>query len=239
VVLTLVLVAPTQVAVSARLLSAWDELTAAVEVVLGVWGPGASSLASPALLRTYTHYGNPVIGAFAGDELCGVSIGFLGSSPEVHLHSHITGVLPTHQHLGIGFELKQAQRQWCADRGIALVTWTFDPMLARNAHFNMRKLGARARVLLPDFYGAMDDDINRGEPTDRLEVRWDVNGDALRVERPILRAVPIPADYLALRETEPGAAADARHRVRESLLDSFSQGLEVVDFDRERGYLLA
>ena len=228
-----------EVAVSTRLLSSWDELGAAVDVVVGIWGEGASSLASPALLRTYAHYGNPVLGAFADDALCGVSIGFLGSSPEVHLHSHITGVLPGHQHLGIGFELKQAQRKWCAERGIDLVTWTFDPMLARNAHFNMRKLGARARVLLPDFYGAMDDDINRGESTDRLEVRWAIGDEDVARPTSIARAVSIPSDYLALRAKDPDAAAAARRGVREALLSAFADGLEVVDFERERGYLLA
>ena len=208
-------------------------------VILGVWGDSAESLASPALLRTFSHYGNPVIGAYAGDLLCGVSIGFLASEPEVHLHSHITGVLPTHQHLGIGFELKGTQRQWCIDRGIDLVTWTFDPMLARNAHFNMRKLGARSCRLLPSFYGVMDDDINRGDETDRLEVVWRVPLDAPSHHGAIVRAVPIPSDYLRLRHDDRVAAARWRASVREQLLSAFDEGLEVVDFTRDDGYLLA
>lgn len=223
--------------VSARLLESWDELEAAVGVILGVWGDGAETLASPALLRTYSHYGNPVIGAFVGGELCGVSIGFLASAPKMHLHSHITGVLPSHQHLGVGYDLKSTQRQWCLERGIDLVTWTFDPMLARNAHFNMRKLGARSHCLLPRFYGAMDDDINRGDDTDRLEVHWDLAG--ARNVGPIQRSVAIPADYLALRAGDPMKASEVRAEVRDQLLDAFAHGLQVVDFDRDEGYLLA
>lgn len=193
-------------------------------------------MASPALLRTYSHFGNPVIGAFDGDRLCGVSIGFLASSPRVHLHSHITGVLPSHQHLGIGYELKCTQREWCLDRGIDLITWTFDPMLARNAHFNLRKLGARSRRILPSFYGAMDDDINRGDDTDRLEVRWDLLGERDQ-SGPIVTTVRIPADYLALRRENPAEASECRATVREQLGAAFAA--EVVDFTRDDGYLLA
>jgi predicted GNAT superfamily acetyltransferase len=239
--LTLVPVARTEAAgstISARLVEQWDDLEAAVDVILGVWGDGAVALASPALLRTYSHYGNPVIGAFVDDVLCGVSIGFLASAPEVHLHSHITGVLPAYQHLGIGYELKTTQRAWCREHGIALVTWTFDPMLARNAHFNLRKLGAVARRLLPSFYGAMDDDINRGDATDRLEVQWDVAGGG-RAKRDIIAAVAIPPDYLALRAADPDAADASRAEVRERLLAAFDDGLEIVDFSRDDGYLLA
>jgi predicted GNAT superfamily acetyltransferase len=224
--------------VTARLLDDLDDLEAAAGVILGVWGPSAVALASTALLRTYSHYGNPVLGAFEGDRLCGVSIGFLAHTPEVHLHSHITGVLPSHQHLGVGYELKMTQRQWCVDRGIGLVTWTFDPMLARNAHFNMRKLGATSRCLLPSFYGAMDDDINRDDETDRLEVRWYV-GSSNPPRREIVRTVAIPSDYLALRAEDPGKASAHRAEVREQLLEAFDQGLEIVDFAPVDGYCLA
>ncbi len=163
---------------SSRLLTDWDDLVNATEVIFSVWGTGAASLASPSLLKTYAHYGNPVIGAFEGDVLCGVSVAFLAANPEVHLHSHITGVTPSHQHLGIGYQLKMAQRDWCIANGIDLITWTFDPMLARNAYFNLHKLGAHARRFLPNFYGSMDDDINRGDDTDRLEAWWPVTESA-------------------------------------------------------------
>ena len=231
-------VASTQTAISARLLETWGELEAAADVVLGIWGDSATTLASPALLRTYSHYGNPVIGAYAGDLLCGVSIGFLASSPEIHLHSHITGVLPMHQHLGVGFQLKTTQRQWCADRGIRLVTWTFDPMLARNAHFNMRKLGAVARRFLPSFYGVMLDDINRGDDTDRLEVSWCVDPSDEPAHHEIVGAVPIPSDYLALRQRDPAEAGRWRTSVRHQLLSAFADGLQIVDFDPDQGYML-
>lgn len=223
---------------STRLLDAPGDLESAVGVVVGVWGEPAATLAPASLLRTYSHYGNPVIGAIHDGRLCGVSIGFLASTPRVHLHSHITGVLPTHQHLGIGYALKDRQRRWCADRGIDLVTWTFDPMLARNAHFNLRKLGAVARRLLPSFYGSMDDDINRGDDTDRLAVEWHLDPTERRAA-PVTRTVAIPDDYLAVRGADPARAAAVRAAVRDQLLAAFDEGLEVVDFDRGAGYCLS
>lgn len=245
--------------VSIRALDDLSDLRAASALVAEVWGDVPGALAPVGLLRAYARFGNPVLGAFHSDALCGVSIGFLASAGGVHLHSHVTGVLPSHQHLGIGFELKLAQRQWCLDNGIDHITWTFDPLLARNAYFNIRKLRATADMLLPDFYGSMDDDVNRGETTDRLVVRWPIT--SIRVERaiagsrtedgdgsdrssastlpPIVRTVAVPGDYLLLRSTDPVEAARARSRVCDELAEGLATGLQVVDFSRRDGYHLA
>lgn len=225
--------------ITTRLLVTWEDLEAAAEIVRSIWGAAAAdALASPTLLRSYVHFGNPVIGAALGDELCGVSIAFLAPDPVVHLHSHVTGVVASHQHLGVGYELKLAQRRWCSANGIDLITWTFDPMLARNAHFNLSKLGARCRRLLPAFYGDMDDDINRGDESDRLEVRWDLRRTP-DADHHVVRTVAIPDDYLALRAADPAAARARRAVVRDQLLDAFGDGLEIVDFRRDGGYCLA
>ena len=73
--------------------------------------------------------------------------------------------------------LKAAQRDWCLARGIDVVTWTMDPMVARNAWFNLHKLGAVGVAFHRDYYGPMDDTFNRGERSDRLEFRWDLRSD--------------------------------------------------------------
>jgi predicted GNAT superfamily acetyltransferase len=229
-----------------RLLVELDELAVASQVINAVWDD--ASLTSPSMLRAYTWFGNPTIGAFADGRLIGASVGFLAPGGGVHLHSHITGLLPEHQLAGVGFGLKSAQRDWCLANGVDEVTWTFDPMLARNAHFNLRKLGARATALLPDFYGPMDDGINRGDETDRLEVHWLVSSPAV-VERmqgtvppPAAvsdhRTVALPEDYAALRAGDPEAARSERKRVRVELEEGFAAGLAVVDFVDGR-YVLA
>ena len=80
--------------------------------------------------------------------------------------------VPTRRHRGVGYALKLAQRAQALELGIKVVRWTFDPMIARNAWFNLGKLGAVADRFHRDFYGAMTDVVNRGERSDRLVIRW-------------------------------------------------------------------
>ena len=215
------------------------DLEAAAAVINAVWDDPA--LASPSLLRAYTWFGNPSFGAFVGGELVGVSVGFLAPSGGTHLHSHITGILPAFQHLGLGYRLKLEQRAWCIEHGIPEITWTFDPMLARNAHFNLRKLGAVAEAVLPEFYGQMGDALNRGDVTDRLEMHWRVDDAAPGTPsaRPAaVRTVAIPEDYLSLRAADPDRARAERTRVCAELVDAFDAGLVVVDFNERFEYEL-
>src|ERR1700730_4130745 len=122
------------------------------------------------LLRALAHSGNYVVGARLGNRIVGGLVGWLGGVPghELHMHSHILGVVGDSQVRGLGFELKQHQRRWCLERGIKVVEWTFDPLVGRNAHFNLTKLGAQAHQYLVNFYGEMVDGLNAGEESDRI-----------------------------------------------------------------------
>jgi predicted GNAT superfamily acetyltransferase len=234
--------------VRCRLLVERDELDAAGRVITAVWGEQATALVSPELLRAYAHFGNPVIGAYEGESLVGVSIAFLAPRGEIHLHSHATGVLPSRQHSGVGFALKRAQREWCLANGITIVSWTFDPMLSRNAFFNLRKLGAMAVEFLRDFYGDMADELNRGERSDRLQVRWNtkaarvagaIGGQTVAVaDDDVDNWIAIPRDYVELRQRDPSAAQRARDDTADQLERAFAAGLVVADFDPARGYAL-
>jgi predicted GNAT superfamily acetyltransferase len=95
-----------------------------------------------------------------------------GGTP--HLHSDMLAVLPEYQQRGVGLRLKWAQREDSLSRGLALITWTFDPMQARNANLNLRRLGATATEFLENFYGVTTASLHHGLPTDRLLVRWDL-----------------------------------------------------------------
>jgi predicted GNAT superfamily acetyltransferase len=142
------------------------------------------------MMRALAYAGNYLVGAFRGDVLVGAAVAFFGID---HLHSHITGVDRSSHSRGIGHAIKLHQRSWALDRRIDSIHWTFDPLVRRNAHFNLHKLGARAVAYLPDFYGQMTDGINAGDTTsDRLYIRWDVAspeavgaaaGDAREVDR--------------------------------------------------------
>ncbi len=229
-----------------------NDLHEAVDVIKSVWGKSGGGLLPVELLRAYAHAGDPVLGAFQVDsgKMIGICVGFLALpvAGDLHLHSHMTGVVPGIQHRGVGFALKSAQRDWCLERGIGDVRWTVDPLLAANAWFNIVKLGGTAHSYLPLFYGDMDDDLNRGEETDRLEMSWAVdsarvaailsgqapNGDSPKVEA----TVAIPADYHALRKSDPEEASRQRRAVRAQLTEAFDAGLEISGYTRETGYQL-
>jgi predicted GNAT superfamily acetyltransferase len=140
----------------------------------GIWDrPGEPPIGSD-LLVALAHSGNYVAGARVDGRLIGGCVGWLGGSPPDHLlmHSHILGVAPESQVHGLGFELKQHQRTWCLARGVKSMEWTFDPLVRRNAYFNVNKLGAEAREYLVNFYGPMTDGINAGEESDRILISW-------------------------------------------------------------------
>ena len=168
---------------------------AGVEVVLldqtGQFREGAALLASiwgtdeehapvsKDVLRAFAHSGNYVAGAFFGRRLVGMSVAFAGQHDgRFHLHSHISGVAGDVQQRRIGFALKQHQRAWALQQGFDRIVWTFDPLVRRNAYFNLAKLGAAVTAFHPNFYGRMEDGINAGDESDRALVEWSLAAPA-------------------------------------------------------------
>jgi predicted GNAT superfamily acetyltransferase len=98
------------------------------------------------LIRALAGSGNAPIGAFDGADLIGFALGWAAVDPEdgLHMYSHMLAALPDRRHRGVGFALKLAQRALALDQGFRLMRWTFDPLVPRNAHLNLRKLGAIA-----------------------------------------------------------------------------------------------
>ncbi len=158
------------------------ELAAAADLLGEVWGsPHYDPPVSPGVLRALSHTGNYVAGAYTGTDLVGVSVGFLAYGAPTHtLHSHITGLAHNSQRHGIGYALKLHQRAWAIDRGLPTITWTFDPLVRRNAYFNLTKLRAEGTGFHANFYGEMADQLNVGDETDRCEVSWDLLGPTAR-----------------------------------------------------------
>lgn len=177
-----------------------------VRVLAAVWAApdtdGKEPL-PPELAWVLAHSGNYVAVAWRGDEAAGAAIGFRGSDEEGDLlHSHIVGVSTAHQGANIGYTLKQHQRRWALDRGLPRVTWTFDPLVGRNAYFNVVKLGARLTRYYVDFYGPMSDGINNGDETDRCLVTWRLDGAAARAAAAGQFAPADPAAYRAAGAAE-------------------------------------
>lgn len=168
--------------VTVRPLDTLDGVRSAEALFAEVWrSPGKPPL-STEVMRAVEHAGGYVVGAYDGDRMIAASSAFLALSDDGRcvLHSHISGVLAEAQGRRIGWALKQHQRAWCLERGISTITWTFDPLVRRNAWFNLAKLGAVAVEYLVDFYGPMSDGLNAGEPTDRLFTRWDLLSPAVQ-----------------------------------------------------------
>jgi predicted GNAT superfamily acetyltransferase len=158
-----------------------EQLKAVQRLFEEVWRPaeGSPPPVTAELLRALAHAGSYVVGAFAGTRMVGASAGFFTAPPDPALHSHITGVAPGGQHRGVGFALKLHQRAWALARGVPVVVWTFDPLVARNAWFNLAKLGALPTGYLEDFYGPMTDALNAGMASDRLLVAWNLDDPAV------------------------------------------------------------
>jgi predicted GNAT superfamily acetyltransferase len=223
--------------VEIRALRTLDDVLVASAVLAEVWGGDAGGM-PPSLLRALAHSGNYVVGLYDGERMIGASAGWFAAPAERSLHSHITGVLPEYQGRGLGRAIKQHQREWAFARDVGRITWTFDPLVARNAHFNLRVLGARVTEYLVNQYGAMDDGVNLGDESDRVMVSWALAAPAPTPdERDVATHVPIPRDIEALRRESPMDAADWRFRVREEFLGLLQDGLVVGGFDDERGYL--
>jgi predicted GNAT superfamily acetyltransferase len=161
-------------AIDVRILGSLDELGAAASLYDTVWSDDTGDPLMPlGILRAMAHAGNYVVGAYDDGKLIGALCGFFGGGGgRWYLHSHILGVLPEAQGRNVGYALKQHQRAWSLERGIRTITWTFDPLVARNAYFNLTKLGADAAAYYPNFYGQMNDAINAGEESDRLLIEW-------------------------------------------------------------------
>jgi predicted GNAT superfamily acetyltransferase len=243
-------------------LAGMSELSTAAELLGEIWStPKDQYPVTPELMRALSHAGGYVSGAWLGDRLVGVSVGFLGlDDGRPLLHSHISGVDPAHQGARIGYALKQHQRQWALDRGIDIIEWTFDPLVRRNAYFNLAKLGAVVTEFEADFYGPMHDGFNAGDETDRVVARWritatqpeaidssgapailSVTDDGRPVadgsSAPVLRAW-IPEDHIAMRDSDPARARDWRLAVRDTVGAALRRGYTATAMTRDGWYTL-
>ncbi len=240
-----------------RALYTMDELRPAVDLFTRVWGRNEDGVpVSGEMLRSLVHAGGLVSGAFDGRELVGAAAA--GRARPGHCYSYLAAARPGRADRGIGFALKLHQREWAQAEGLHTMEWTFDPLVRRNARFNLVKLGAVAEVYEPAFYGEMHDEQNVGEVGDRLVARWRLDSarvvravrgqppevpspppQAQRVsdgpdEQPCLvaagddRWVRVPADIVALRHEDRTAAARWRISARRAFQSCFAAGFRAV-----------
>jgi predicted GNAT superfamily acetyltransferase len=249
--------------VELRELDALDELQQAETLLASIWG---APVLAVDLLRALVVSGNYVAGAWVGPDLVAATAGMLGrDAAGVHLHSIVTGVRPDERTRGVGYALKQHQRAWAAARGIGTIMWTFDPLVRRNAWFNLTRLGAVVTAYHENLYGPMDDTFNRGDETDRCVASWTVDGGTESTSeepgRPasaahVLSAAPdgepvcgerepgavllawVPEDIVAVRERDPGLARAWRIAARGTLGAAIASGWTATAMLRSGEYVL-
>ena len=120
-----------------RTLTELTELHQAAALLGDIWGVPDKPPLNAELLRALAKADSYVAAAFDGATMVGVCVGFHSAPAARTMHSHIAGVTPAMAGRHVGFALKLHQRAWCLDRGITRMEWTYDPLVARNAYFNL------------------------------------------------------------------------------------------------------
>jgi predicted GNAT superfamily acetyltransferase len=249
-----------------RTLHSPAEMRAAVELQKIYWGDDMSDIVPLHMLLSMAHYGGQVLGAFVDDRMVGLLIGFLGAkiqpgepsnaASSLLLMSKRMVVLPEYRNYKIGERLKLAQRDYAIEHGIQLVTWTFDPLLSRNAYLNLHKLGAVGQAYQVDFFG--QDAANPTLSGDRLVANWwvihphtqdrssraygnapvinEVKGGTpvgFELHPANIQLLELPSDFQTLEHTDPAAAGVWRSHMREAFQMLLSAGYIATDVLRQ------
>jgi predicted GNAT superfamily acetyltransferase len=208
------------------------------------WAMDAGTEITPNLLQAMVHSGAYLSGAFIGNNCIGAAFAFPATTGGLHLHSHMTAVMSEYRDKGIGYLLKIDQWHWAKKNDYKEITWTFDPLVKRNAKLNLLKLGADISAYYPNFYGDMPDALNAGDVSDRLIAIWKVKGSEPIPRKEIITAEPndilieIPEDILAIRERDLAENLRWRHKVRDQFTNALAKGGQVVGFSANSEYVV-
>lgn len=192
--------------------------------------------------------GGFTLGAFIKNEL----VGFVHHltavrNGEIIGYSHMAAISPDFQNAGIGARLKWAQREKALAQGVRFIKWTFEPMLPRNAHFNLNRLGATVSSYAENYYGT-DYHVNFGHPakpigldSDRLFAYWQLDSERVKsfergeipeIKSDIAKTIEIPANWSELVKNDPQTAREVQLRVRAEFQAAFADNLICAKFER-------
>jgi len=216
-------------------------MRAVEELQKEVWGIPDIEVVPVTQLVAAKEAGGTLIGAYDADVLVGFVYGFPSFEyGQAAHHSHMLAVKTAYRNFDLGRRLKLAQREHVMAQGVAVMTWTFDPLQSLNAHFNFRKLGVVADRYLPDFYGAEAASFLHQTGTDRLWVSWWLTSDHVkktisgdRTDLPGDISIEIPGDINSLQQQDPRTALEWREKTRRAFTEAIGAGYQVVGFTRE------
>lgn len=225
-----------------------EELAACVDLQRKVFALPEIELSPVRHFVVTKNAGGFILGAFSGDDM----IGFVLSVPaflrgEKAFYSHMTAVRADFQSHGVGAKLKWAQRNRALELGVKYVKWTFEPWKARNAYFNLEKLGAIVSEYQPNFYGTDYSTTGQtsekiGLASDRLFAEWHLTSEKVETlaaggkyvktgER--VRSVEVPNDWYAIVEESAEKALAEQSRIQKEFEEAFAAGLVGRGFIRD------
>ena len=230
-----------------------DQISSIIPVIRSAWGLTDMSQIVKDIVAAMRFHGGLVLLARDGGKIVGMQFSFPGRfGGKDYLYSHMTGVIQDRKYSGIGSMLKLRQKEWAISQGYDLICWTYDPLMTLNANLNLGKLGGIARSYIPDFYGIMDDSLNRGNPTDRVVCEWWITMEKNSPEMPAESIIPngenkletalsekmpfllrIPDNFLQMKMNDPEKAMETRILYRETFRKIFMARYVLAGFQRE------
>ena len=214
------------------------------EIFDKTWAVNSGTEITPNLLQAMVHSGSYLSGAFIDNKIVGTAFAFPATNGGLHLHSHMTAVLPEFRDKGVGYALKIDQWNFAKKKNYSHLSWTFDPLVRRNAKLNIAKLGVDISAYFPNFYGDMPDALNAGDESDRLMVSWRTDIDAPNARELITKPetddilIEIPEDIVAIRSKNQSESMKWRRQVREQFLAAFEKNGKVVGFSANNEYVV-
>lgn len=249
-------------AMTIRSIEAVEELEKVYELETIVWS-AEDAVPTNHTIATVKN-GGLVLGAYYEGKLIGFQYSFPGfDGKKVYLLSHSLGIHPDYRRLGVGEQLKIAQKQAAAGKGYERIVWTYDPLETVNANLNIHKLRAVAVSYIENAYGDMADGMNSGIPTDRFLVEWQVReeppaerltdiqqlplliasaaqagyliaGDVDLQQSAEKLAVPVPGNFQDMKKYDLSLALTWREKTRAVFSHYLNQGWRVTDLVKDR-----
>lgn len=228
--------------ISVRTITEVSDLREAVRLQKVIWGFEDLELLPVRMFVVANKVGGQTMAAFDGDKMVGFLIAVPGIKTDGtnYLHSNMMGVLAEYRNLGVGRQLKLAQRDEALERGVDMIEWTFDPLELKNAFFNMQRLGAVVERYVLNQYGITSSQLHGGLPTDRCIASWHLRSE--RVERvvagepapvvEIVERIEVPNEIGAIRREKPAEARTIQASISERFLEYLRRDLYVATVER-------
>ncbi len=210
--------------ISVRTITEIGDLREAVRLQKTIWGFEDLELLPVRMFVVAHRVGGQTMAAFDDDTMVGFLIAVPGIKTDGthYLHSNMMGVLADYRNLGVGRQLKLAQREEALERGIEMIEWTFDPLELKNAFFNVQRLGAVVERYVLNQYGITSSLLHGGLPTDRCVASWYLRSE--RVQR-VVAGDPAPAVEIVERIEVPNAIGGGRRERQASISERFLEYL--------------